>query len=215
VEVPPDRLNGWVERYVASHPGSELTATAGGLTLSGPDGASAEIAALVPFPVEPLRGAVATPDELVAALVLHVSAPVPTALVLVRRGGFAVGLASGARVVASKVGTRYVQSRTAAGGTSQQRFARRREGQAVQLLRAAARAWSELSVPEPPAVLVTGGDRTLCRRLLDEPDLRELRELGIARHLDVPDPRLEVLRAAAGRAQSLLVTVNEPAAVSG
>jgi Actinobacteria/chloroflexi VLRF1 release factor len=210
VEVPIDRLTGWVERYVASHPGSELTATAGGLALAGPDGASAEIAALVPFPVEPLRGAVATPDELVAALVVHASAPVSTALVLVRRGGFAVGVASGARLTASKVGTRYVQSRTAAGGTSQQRFARRREGQAIQLLRAAARAWAELRPPEPPSVLVTGGDRALCRQLLEEPALREVRDLGIARHLDGPDPRLDVLRTAAQRAQALVVTVHEP-----
>jgi hypothetical protein len=213
--VPPDRLNGWIERYVASHPGTQMTATAGGLALSGPDGASAEITALVPFPVEPLRGSVATPDELVGALVVHAAAPRPTALVLVRRGGFAVGVASGARLTVSKVGTRYVQSRTAAGGTSQQRFARRRAGQAVQLLRAAARAWAELTPPEQPTVLVTGGDRTLCRQLLDEPGLREMRELGVARHLDVPDPRLDVLRAAAGRAQALVATVHEPAESSG
>ena len=43
-----------------------------------------------------------------------------------RRGGYAVGLASGGGFTASKVGSRHVQSRTAAGGWSQQRFARRR-----------------------------------------------------------------------------------------
>ena len=58
----------------------------------------------------------------------------PLAVVLVRRGGYAVGVASGDRLTAHKVGTRYVQSRTAAGGWSQQRFARRRANQADGLV---------------------------------------------------------------------------------
>ena len=44
----------------------------------------------------------------------------------------------GGRLTAHKVGTRYVQSRTAAGGWSQQRFARRRANQADGLVGAAA-----------------------------------------------------------------------------
>jgi len=44
--------------------------------------------------------------------------------------GLLIGVASGDRLTAHKVGTRYVQSRTAAGGWSQQRFARRRTNQA-------------------------------------------------------------------------------------
>jgi hypothetical protein len=210
-EVPPERLAGWVDRYVASHPETALTAIAGGLSLSCPDGASAEIVPLVPFLAEDLEGAAAAgPHELIAALVAHAATPLTSALLLVRRGGFAVGVALGAVLTTSKVGGRYVQSRTAAGGWSQQRFARRREGQAAQLVRAAAQAWASLAPTEQPTVLVTGGDRALCAQVLQEPALRDLRGLSPARHLDVPDPRLQVLRAAAERAQSLVVTVREP-----
>ncbi|MGL5852830.1 MAG: Vms1/Ankzf1 family peptidyl-tRNA hydrolase, partial [Phycicoccus sp.] len=62
----------------------------------------------------------------------------PVGLVLVRRGGYAVGVAAGGRLATHKVGTRYVQSRTAAGGWSQQRFARRRANQADELVGATA-----------------------------------------------------------------------------
>ena len=62
----------------------------------------------------------------------------PLGIILVRRGGYAVGLAHGDRLTAHKVGTRYVQSRTAAGGWSQQRFARRRANQADGLVGAVA-----------------------------------------------------------------------------
>src|SRR5690606_6460301 len=59
-------------------------------------------------------------------------------VVLVRRGGYAAGVFDGTALVASKVGSRLVQGRTAAGGWSQQRFARRRSNQAGKALEAAA-----------------------------------------------------------------------------
>jgi hypothetical protein len=162
--------------------------------------------ALVPYlPPAGLSG-----PALLEGLAAHATAPVATALLLVRRGGYAVGLARAGEVLTSKVGSRYVQSRTAAGGWSQQRFARRREGQAKELVRATAEAWTGLVVPTRPAVLVTGGDRTLCDQVLAEPALRGLAGLGVSRHLDLPDPRLAVLREAAVRAQALLVTIREP-----
>jgi hypothetical protein len=161
---------------------------------------------LVPF--EP--GDLVEAGQLVAALAEHAERPLLTALLLIRRGGYGVGVAFGPDLQQSKVGSRYVQSRTAAGGWSQQRFARRRAGQAQQLVRAAAQAWAELPQHAPPVVLVTGGDRALCEQLLAEPALRGLRELGVARHLDVPDPRLDVLREAARGAQAIVATVVEP-----
>ena len=60
------------------------------------------------------------------------------ALLLVRKGGFAVARLAGERLVESKVGQRHVQGRTKAGGQSQQRFARRRDNQARQAYEAAA-----------------------------------------------------------------------------
>jgi hypothetical protein len=205
VEVPLVRVEGWVERYAATHPGLTVRAEDGGLRLDADGGASASLVPLLPF--EPPPGTASS--DLVAALADHAGRPLVTALVLVRRGGFAVGLARGSRLEASKVGSRYVQSRTAAGGWSQQRFARRRVGQAKELVRATAEAWAHLPRPVAPVVLVTGGDRSLSEQVLEEPAARGLRALGVARHLDVPDPRLAVLQDAAGRAHALVVTVRE------
>ena len=68
-----------------------------------------------------------------------------------------MGVASGGRLT-SKVGSRYVQSRTAAGGWSQQRFARRREGQAKELVRGAAAAVRPLTGTRRRGATVLGGD---------------------------------------------------------
>ena len=74
--------------------------------------------------VEPLLTEIAA-DHLVAA-------------VLVRLGGYAVGVFEGERLVASKVGSRFVKSRHKKGGSSANRFRRRREEQARALADAAA-----------------------------------------------------------------------------
>ena len=71
------------------------------------------------------------------AYVARVAASHPYALLLLRRGGWAVARCEGERVVASKVGTRYVQGRTKKGGSSQQRYARRRGNQADSVVSAA------------------------------------------------------------------------------
>src|SRR4051794_21604829 len=60
------------------------------------------------------------------------------AALLVRLGGYAVGVFEGERLVASKVGTRFVKGRHKKGGSSQARFGRRREEQARALVEAAA-----------------------------------------------------------------------------
>ncbi len=204
--MPAGRLTGWVGRYAATHPGLTVTAGSGGLALLAEGGSTAALRPLVPYTAEPG----ATAEELVAGLAAHACRPIAVGLLLVRRGGFAVGIARAGALERSKVGSRYVQSRTAAGGWSQQRFARRREGQAKELVRAAADAWAELPDRPPVSVLVTGGDRSLCEQVLGLAPLRALREVGVARHLDVTDPRLVVLKDAAARTQALLVTVVEP-----
>jgi hypothetical protein len=195
-----------VERYAATHPGTRAAVDDDGLTLSGAvAGASAR---LVPLLAVEWPAGVAEP-ELVPHLVQAASRPVVIGLLLLRRGGYAVGVAEGGRLLASKVGTRYVQSRTAAGGWSQQRFARRREGQAKDLVGAAAAAWLGLQPPAGtrPSGIVTGGDRAMCERLLValHPPLGP-----VLRHLDVPDPRQAILVQAAERARAIRVTIVEP-----
>ena len=70
--------------------------------------------------VGPLLEALAE-DHIVAAL-------------LVRLGGYAVGVFDGERLVASKVGSRFVKNRHKKGGSSSNRFRRRREEQARALI---------------------------------------------------------------------------------
>jgi hypothetical protein len=60
------------------------------------------------------------------------------AVLLVRLGGYAVGVLEGDRLVASKVGARFVKGRHKKGGSSQARFRRRRDEQARALIDEAA-----------------------------------------------------------------------------
>ena len=143
----------------------------------------------------------------VAGLVRWVQRPHAYGLLLVRRGGWAVGLAEGSKIGASRVGTRYVQGRTKAGGWSQQRYARRRSQQADGLVGAAAVAASELLRAAP--TVVTGGDRLLLRDTLAAVE-RAGTALPVAgRRLDVADPRRRVLDEAATAACAVQVTVHD------
>ena len=90
-----------------------------GLTLIAEDGASAELQA-PPGPGRPRRW----------PILREAQTPRRLGLLLARKGAVAVGIADGDELVASKVDTHYVQGRTAAGGWSQHRFARRRDNQA-------------------------------------------------------------------------------------
>ena len=105
----------------------------GGYSPAGGDGATALLRA--PWPVDGRPGRGSTTVERLASLA---SQERRLGIILVRRGGYAVGVVSGGKVSASKSGSRYVQSRSAAGGSSQQRFARRRENQANALTEAVA-----------------------------------------------------------------------------
>ncbi len=133
----------------------------------------------------------------------------PLALVLVRRGGYAVGLAHGASLDVHKVGSRYVQSRTAAGGWSQQRFARRRGNQADALVRAVADQAVRVLGSDHAAGLVLGGDRSLAVAVLEDPRLARLAALPRRGIYDLPDPRLDVLRRALERGRAVRVVISE------
>jgi len=133
----------------------------------------------------------------------------PLAVVLVRRGGYAVGVATGERLTAHKVGTRYVQSRTAAGGWSQQRFARRRANQADGLVGAAVEHAVRLLAGTRPRGVVLGGDKALVATLLEDPRLAGIGNLPRRELYDLPDPRLEVLEKALQRGRAARVTIEE------
>jgi len=118
------------------------------------------------------------------------------AAVLVRLGGYAFGVLDGERLIASKVGSRFVKGRHRAGGSSANRFRRRREGQERELLAAAADEASRVLTPWRNQVehVALGGDRTAVRRMLAErADLSWLEPLVLARFLTTDDPRRRVL----------------------
>jgi peptide subunit release factor 1 (eRF1) len=88
-----------------------------------------------------------------------------------------------------------VHGRHRAGGSSQRRFERRREGQARVALEAAADVAARVLVGHRLDAVVLGGDRRAATAVLEDPRLRPLAGLVAERVLDVPDPRLAVLRS--------------------
>src|SRR2546430_15544679 len=88
------------------------------------------------------------------------------AALLVRLGGYAVGVFEGERLAASKVGTRFVKGRHKKGGSSANRFRRRREGQERELVDEAAERAAQLLAPWEGRIerVALGGDRTAVRR---------------------------------------------------
>jgi len=186
LHVDAVRLPRWCTGFAERHGGEPSVARAGTrLVLTAPDGATAALEPGFPLPLE-LEGL----DDVLA----WAGERRRSAVLLVRRGGYACAVVDGERVVAAKVGNRYVQSRTAAGGWSQQRFARRRENQARDLVEAAADVAARILVPAGAAWLVTGGDRPLVTDVLTDRRLAALAALPRGPHLALGDPRSDVVR---------------------
>jgi hypothetical protein len=196
LEVAPERVDRWVAGFTERH-GETTVERDGGVVVavSAADGSTASFEWFTHDPV---------------------------GVVLVRRGGYAVGLVRDGRVVSSKVGTRYVQSRTAAGGWSQQRFARRRGNQADALVDAVAQHALRVLLdgnespgahaPGVPHGLVVGGDKALVALVLADPRLRSVADLPRRAFYDLPDPRRDVLERAVERGRSVRVRLVEPSA---
>lgn len=200
VLVPFERWAGWVERFDRRHPGAAWCVTAAELSVESPDGTSARVD--VPFP--PLA------EPSLDGLVRHLALPRAVGILLVRRGGFAVGRLAGPQLAAAKVGRRHVQGRTRAGGWSQQRFARRRDNQARVAFDAAAEHAARVLGSGPLDLLVLGGDRPAVAHVLADPRLAALAGLP-QRWLAVSgDPTAETLRQAARTARSLTVLLVDP-----
>lgn len=199
VDVDPDRLPGWLNGFAVRHRGYRVTAIDEAMHVEAGDGTTLEL-----WPPPGAR-----PGGDVEEFVGEATRQRRIGLLLARQASVAVGIADGPRLSASKVETFYVQSRTAAGGWSQQRYARRRTNQA----RAAAQGAAEVTVRllldqvDTLAALVTGGDRRTVDAILADPRLSPLRPLVARRFLAVGEPRHKVLEEAIGlaRAARLLV----------
>jgi hypothetical protein len=198
VDVAPERLPRWLANFAARH-GSW---TADGLTVTGADGATA---VLTPPPGAP-------PVSDVDGLIEIAPRARRVGLLLARKGAMAVGVADGTALTSSKVDTHYVQGRTAAGGWSQQRFARRRDNQARAAAADGAATAGRILLPAVRTLraLVTGGDRAAVDAILDARELAPLVALRDERFLDVPEPRHAVLLAAIAQARAVQILVRDP-----
>ena len=199
VEVPPERLARWLAGFADRHGPTTASYTGARVTLVAADGAVAECE--VPF--APLVG-----DDLLA----HCLRGRRVGVLLVRLGGYAAGVFEGADLMSSKVGSRQVHGRSAAGGWSQQRFARRREGQVAAAYAAAADNTVAHLLPHVGTLdaVVLGGDRTAVDAVLADRRLAPLRSRVTGRLLDVPDPRLTVLQATPAQFRAVRIRVLDP-----
>ncbi len=208
VEVSPDRIAGWLDMFAVRHGEASTEAGPEVVTVRAADGTVAEC--YPPFPPLPAASGGTGAD-----LAAHAHADRVVAVLLVRLGGYAAGVFAGpdARLVASKVGSRLVHGRNAAGGSSQQRFARRRVKQAGEALAAAADC--ALAVFGPYAgsldAVVLGGDRRAIAGLRDDTRLAPYFAIAVDRFLAVPDPRLRVLQATPRAFRAIRIRLTEPA----
>jgi hypothetical protein len=204
VDVDPARVERWVEGFVARHGAIAVDKQEYGLRVRAVDEAVAELH----------RPPGAPPSADLAGFVATATAPRRLGLLLARRGAVAVGVAEGERLVASKVETHYVQGRTAAGGWSQQRFARRRDNQAKASAGEAGDLVARLLLPEVRtlAAVVAGGDRRTVDAVLADRRLAPVAALRAERLLDVPEPRHAVLVSAIAAARAVHIRVTDPPA---
>jgi peptide subunit release factor 1 (eRF1) len=157
----------------------------------------------------------ADPASAVEAMAAQAVAERTVGVLLVRLGGYAVGVFTGSppRLVNSKTGRRQVHGRSAAGGWSQHRFARRRENQATTALRAAADAavavFGEYGQDGLDAV-VLGGDKRSMAALRDDARLAPYLDRATDRFLTVPDPRLSVLQDTPRAYLAIRIRLTEP-----
>lgn len=205
VSIEAERLEGWLTRFTERHGATTWTATDTAVTVTAADGAVAECR--VPFP--PLAAA---PGTAYGGIITHALTDRRVGVLLVRLGGFAVGVFEGTRLVESKVGSRQVHGRSSAGGWSQQRFARRREGQVKVALAAATDLAVRMLVPAARALdaVVLGGDRRSVETVLTDGRLAALRPLVAEPLLDVPDPRLKVLQTTPALFRAVRIRIDEP-----
>jgi hypothetical protein len=214
VDVSPERIVGWVESFAERHGRTAAEPGAGVVTLRAQDGSVAECHP--PFPPLPRPAQrPAGPGEWAQLIAAHAGAGRTVGVLLVRLGGYAAGVFTGAppRLAASKTGSRLVHGRSAAGGQSQQRFARRREKQAANALDAAADTAVRVLGPYAgrlDAVLL-GGDRRAITTVRADLRLRPLLTNVVDRFLTVPDPRLAVLKDTPRLFRAVRIRLTDPA----
>ncbi|WP_146361838.1 Vms1/Ankzf1 family peptidyl-tRNA hydrolase [Arthrobacter yangruifuii] len=187
--VSADRLSGWLERFEAAQGTVEFVPENEGLRVRAVSGAEARLFA--PWPADGRPGRGANDVERLASLAGQART---LGLVLVRRGGYAVGVAREGRLLGSKT------------GSSNMRRANAAEALAGTVAEQAAAVFSSAT----PEYLVFGGDRVLAEQVAARREFSRWAALPRLRPLDVPDPKAAVLAQAARNAASVFVRVTLP-----
>jgi len=237
VDVAPERFPGWVASFARRHGADSedqsltMAVTADSVIFAAPDGAVAECHP--PFPPLPdnskKRAAdeaarpaeVAEVAEVAEAVAAHARRPRTVGVLLVRLGGYAAGVFTGypPALADAKTGSRLVHGRSAAGGWSQHRFARRREKQASEAVQAAASAAADVfgrrgdrggRPGETLDAVVLGGDKRAMAELRQDPRLAPYLAIATDRFLTVPDPKRAVLEATPRLFLAVRIRLTEP-----
>jgi hypothetical protein len=202
--VAPERLGRWLDGVAERHGAfTEVRLEDGVVRVTCADGTT--VALRAPFDWEP-GPALLTSFTTAAREVRR------AAVLLVRRGRWAVGVFDGVELVVSKVDARQVQGRTAAGGWSQQRFARRRSNQTDAVVEHAVETAVRVLLPHAGEVvaLFTGGDRGLVDEVLSDRRLEPLAALRREPPLDVGEPTKAVLVETPKQFRAVDVLIVEP-----
>jgi len=242
LDVDPARFPGWIASFARRHgaglPDASLAVdlAGDGVSFTAPDGAIAECHPPFP-PVRELAAPLPAHPDVAEAIAAHAQRPRTVGVLLVRLGGYAAGVFTGSppRLADAKTGSRPVHGRSAAGGRSQHRFARRREKQANEALQAAANTavevfgpWGETRVRSDDLItasggpaeserrprldaVVLGGDKHAIAELREDPRLAPYLRVATDRFLTVPDPRRRVLEDAPRLFLAVKIRLTEPA----
>lgn len=209
LDVSAERFPGWVASFARRHGDSRSLAAApaaeAAVAFTAADGTVAECHPPFPesFALPPGLAGLdnpASPDEIAALLAAHARAPRTVGVLLVRLGGYAAGVFTGypPALADSKVGSRLVHGRSAAGGWSQHRFARRREKQANEALEAAADTAAAVFGRWSPSGVITARSAAA-----QNPAAGDIARGGVSRSRSGVKGTAASARAAAGRGPRL------------
>jgi Actinobacteria/chloroflexi VLRF1 release factor len=215
LDVSAERFPGWISSFARRHGDSGslgITLTDGAAAFAAEDGAVAECHP--PFPESfawPEQSI--SPADAAGLIAAHAQVPRSVGVLLVRLGGYAAGVFTGypPALADAKTGSRLVHGRSAAGGWSQHRFARRREKQANEALDAAAATAAAVFGRAPRLnAVVLGGDKRAAAELRDDPRLAPYLALATERFLTVPDPKRAVLEGTPKLFTAVRIRLTEP-----